>query len=295
MTVGDQGSNGYGFPGTLDVGAHPVTVLGPPGTPLVTSVLISGGTLMGSPELKVAPAVGFIYGTGKVTGTVRLGEKPVPAAGLFGIDDANKLEFSGLVTGKADDYAFVNFTGAARLSFSPAFSIVRGVGFADTVFEIGGNDPGEKVYDPGTDADKGVTGDYTQYLVAGNKVGQGGPPLATFFDKPSLVQSAGFEWSQLAAGELRLITTGEARLKYFGGTPPKWRVDNFDKGAITYGATFESDLSKAMAAIQLAPGLSWGPVNMNPDMLVLTIVPEPGTLVLKQAKPHGVFAFVLDG
>jgi hypothetical protein len=141
----------------------------------------------------------------------------VPAAGLFGIDADNKLELSGFVTGMAQDYAFVNFTGATRLSFSPAFSIVRGVSFAETFFEIGGNEPGEVVRLD--DVDVGVPGDYSQYQVVGDPVGQG-PGAPSLFESLALNKGAGFEWSDLQPGDLYLIFALPARLSILVPRPP---------------------------------------------------------------------------
>jgi hypothetical protein len=284
--LGDQGSNGYNFEGTLDVGANPVTLLGPPGTPTVTGLWLNGGTVTGSPELKVAPVTGYIFGQGQVTGTVRLGEDPVPAAGLFGMGSGSELELTGYVTGKADAYIDVIFSGAPSLGFSPAYTIGSGLNFPTmTEFVIGGNAPGEAVYDPDKDYDVGVAGDYSQYHVAGNVVGSGGDPKASFFDHPVLEldeDKPEFGWDDLGPGDLVLIHASPARIRYFGGFPPSWRTDDFDAGVIEYGGDFESELLAQLTSIegQLADGLSFAPPYIGPDALIIKIVPEPGTLVL---------------
>ncbi len=133
------------------MGSHPVAVLGPPGTPTVNIVIMDGGTLTGVPELKVAPATGFVFGEGTISGTVRLGEDPVAALGLQGLGVGEELVLTGLVTGVAPT-AFVKFTGTPRLGFSPTFLVTRGSDFVETVFQVAGTAPGELVHDsPGPD------------------------------------------------------------------------------------------------------------------------------------------------
>jgi len=51
-------------------------------------------------------------------------------------------------------------------------------------------------------------------------------------------------------------------------------------------------LSKAIAAIDLAPGLSWGPVTMSDQFLILTVVPEPGTMGLLITGAFGLLLLV---
>jgi len=275
LTLGDQGSAGYNFAGILDVGAHPVTVLGPPGTPMITTALLNGGTLTGSPELKVAPSVGVIYGTGKVTGTVRLGEAGVEAALVSGIDDSNRLELSGLVRGNAPA-GYVDFTGYGPTGFSPGYFFARHVSYATAVFEIRGTAPGQVTYNPATDVDVAVAGEYSQFHVVGDATGTGS---ATLFTSLALNKSAGFEWTALQPGDLDLIFAAAARLKI--GFPLK--ATDLQAGTIAYGPSFFADLNNQLASINasLAPlGRQMLITQADASGLTLTVVPEPGTLVL---------------
>jgi autotransporter-associated beta strand protein len=278
LALGDQGANNFDFGGILNVGSHPVAVLGPPGTPMVNLVIMDGGTLTGVPELKVAPG-GFVFGEGTLTGTVRLGEDPVGALGLQGLRLGQELVLSGLVTGVAPT-AFVKFTGAPRLGFSPTFNITRGTDWGETVFQIVGTTPGELAADPGGGADIPVAGDYTQFLVYGEEAGTGGQLLGTIFRKPSLEAVDGFSFDQLAAGDqLFLITAAPARVNVFV-LPFGFTDVDFEAGGIEYDPNFAADLQSALKAIDLAPGLEWAAPIMSPQNLIIMVVPEPGTLLL---------------
>jgi len=280
LTLGDQGPAGYNFAGILDVGAHPVTVLGPPGTPVVSGVLINGGTLTGAPELQVAPgsANGYIFGTGEVSGTVRMGA-PGDNALLEGLGSAQKLEVSGLITGGWDDLGNVRYTGSPKPGFSPFFQYT-GVGSSwptGTALKIGGTAPAQINYNP-IGGDTVVTGTYSQFYATGTLEGQpAGEP--TMFLGLSLVldESSSFNWDDLRDGDtLRLIMTGPRNQKV--GT----QVRHYQSGLIAYGPDFQSDLMQQLANLQpkLAPGLEFGTPYLGPDAFILTIVPEPGTLVL---------------
>jgi hypothetical protein len=85
--------------------------------------------------------------------------------------------------------------------------------------------------------------------------------------------------------------------------PPMFRTDDFDAGTIAYGETFQSELMSQLASIepQLAEGLSFAPFGsapgpnssyMGPDALILTVVPEPGALVLLISGVLGVVLLV---
>jgi hypothetical protein len=283
-TLGDQGANNYEFGGILQTNSQSVAVLGPPGTPVVHFVeMTGGGTLTGVPELQVAPVTGYIYGTGNVTGTVRMGD-PSDTAYLKGLSGASKLEISGLITGDWTDLGNVLFTGAPKPGFSAEFTMTGpGSSYADTPFEIGGTTPTVRTDSPPEDSFE--EGNYSQYYNFGTEAGAGEP---TMFCNPtlSLDHQTTFHWNQLVPGDqLNLIVTGPWNMvdpapPFLGGGPKAYKA-----GLIAYGPTFEQfeiDLLAQMDLIapQLAEGLQWGPYTMNDQLLMLTVVPEPGTLVL---------------
>ncbi len=75
-----------------------------------------------------------------------------------------------------------------------------------------------------------------------------------------------------------MITAGPARIRVFD--PPFGFVNqDFEAGGIQYDQDFGADLQSALAAIDLAPGLSWR-TEMNSQALILTVVPELGTLAM---------------
>jgi len=287
LTLGDQQSAGYDFEGTLEVGAHAVTVVGPPpSTPVVHYVTLNGGTLSGAPELHVAPgsANGYIYGTGEVSGTVRMGA-PGDNALLEGLSSTQKLEISGLITGGWDDLGNVLYTGSAKPGFSPAFQYTGpGTNWAETPFLIGGTTPTRVVYDPKA-GDTYVLGEYSQYYCFGAEKGQPAEP-PTVFNAPSLEldEDSTFDWDQLVAGDtLLLIMTGPYNRKVGG------EIQHYTAGRIQYAADFAADLQAALDLIQpsVAPGLDLVVSQMDKHALTLrvlreplTVVPEPGTLVM---------------
>ncbi len=321
--LGDQGSNGFNFAGTLDVAHQNVTVLGLPGTlPVVTTALLGGGTLSGSPELNVAPVDGYIIGTGEVSGTVRLGDKDTEtnAGGLYGQDEDHKLFLSGLVTGSADGYGNLTWgKGGDHRGWSPPYNITYGEEHPfETTFCIGGMEPGY-IVEGAYGQDVSVPGDYTQFLIAGYEDDDGGaaPYQPSFFDHPVLQwdpDSPLSGWADLPPGELVLISTGEATFREWVGPPYGYHLVHRERGRITFGPDFLSDLQSQLDSInatlrdgmfieilqmdemancesQLAAGLPFAPPTMNENPLILRIVPEPGTLVLLITGGLGLLAF----
>ena len=86
----------------------------------------------------------------------------------------------------------------------------------------------------------------------------------------------------MGGDELYLILVGEWNTVKPGPPHLGGGEKEYQAGQIAYGLDFEADLLAQMAiyAPELAAGLSWGPYTMNDECLILTITPEPGTLVM---------------
>jgi len=134
--------------------------------------------------------------------------------------------------------------------------------------------------------DLSVPGDYTQYLIAGYKDTDGGaPPFQdSFFDHPVLKwdpDSPLGGWGDLSPGELCLIEVGPA--KFFQPDPIIPKLVHRERGEILYGTNFDAELLAEMDKYRdqlVAVGLDWGDPIRTSERLALTIVPEPGTLVM---------------
>jgi hypothetical protein len=220
-----------------------------------------------------------------------MGAPGVPAY-LQGLSGASKLELTGLVTGAWTDFGNVVFSGSPKPGFSAAFTKTGpGSDYGDTPFEFGGTTSFERTEDPPEDIF--VEGNYSQYYNFGTEAGPGEP---TMFSNPTLAldPETAFAWNQLVGGdELYLLVVGEWNTVK-PGPPPIGGARSFKAGLIAYGETFEADLLAQMGLItpQLAGGVSWGPYTMTDQLLMLTLVPEPGTLVMLLSGGLGMLLLV---
>jgi hypothetical protein len=200
-----------------------------------------------------------ISGRGTVNGNVR------NVFGVFmGTPETEGLELTGVVTGSGVYFNTV-ITGLDRPGLSGGFNVVGGSQTIDV--EIGIEGPKSGYFDipaeevPGSD-DQIIPGEFDQYYVFGSFPGL--PQTYTFNGTMKVTLDEGYTPS---VAEFLVIQTGEYELM-------EGMV--FGPGELEFGPNFKLMLP------ELPAGFDWDvdQVEGTAGHLILSIVPEPGTLLL---------------
>ena len=297
MDVGDSGNpDGYDFQGKLVVGPHTVGLMDTDLAKVFRGATIAGGTLGSVMGIELQSGTVFqrtIKGPGTIAGNVRFN-----GSSVAGISLAQPLVFPGVVEGLGT-FSFAQFTGLLRLGASPVYIPSSGGNqFQGTLLaEIWGPNAGQARFD---EAAQDIVGEadpqgYHQFGIF-DGTALGGAPTDTLGGTLQIDVFGGYV--PLPGDEFRIFEAVAIPLPPELGFPG----DEFPAGNFT-GWFDTVVLDSALTgdwfwrweypdhSTDLGPAVGGRP---SQDLLLsatLTIVPEPGTLVLLLSGALGLLAW----
>ena len=298
MNVGDSGDpDGYAFQGKLKVGSHIVGLMDSDLAKVYRGATIAGGTLGSIMGIELQSGTVFqrtIKGPGTIAGNVRFN-----GSSVAGISLAQPLVFPGVVEGLGT-FSFAQFTGLLRLGASPVYIPSSGGNqFQGTLLaEIWGPNPGQASFDE-TAFDIVGEADPQGYHQFGifDGTALGGAPTDTLGGTLQIDLFGGYV--PLPGDEFRIFEAVAIPLPPELGFPgDEFPAGNFTGwfDTVVLGSGLTGDWLWRWEypdhSTELGPAVGGRPSQDLFLSATLTIVPEPGTLVLLLSGVLGLLLLV---